>query len=162
MFLNKGEVTIKSADHAIELLSPTNYFKLDRLKAQCEELISKGIEVENAAYLLQSMKRIERDKGERVREERQRARAGGARRGVRREEMRGEKGERERERNFTANNIFVFFSVASQNEAWQLKNFALDYIMNKYDEVSLTNAFIDLDKPLLLEVTQAAIKFMKK
>lgn len=62
----------------------------------------------------------------------------------------------------TVSSHFSPFAVASQSEAWQLKHFALDYIMNKYDEVSVTSAFMDLDKPLLLEVTQAAIKFMKK
>ncbi len=99
-----GEVRIKSPDHAIELLSPANYFKLDRLKALCEDMIKNNVETENAAYI---------------------------------------------------------FQVASQNEAWQLKSFTLDYMMHHYEEVMQTKCFDELDKPLLKEVTQSAFQFLK-
>jgi len=51
--------------------------------------------------------------------------------------------------------------IASRNEAWQLKNFTLDFIMNNYDEVCKTKTFDDLDKPLLLEVTKEACKHVR-
>jgi hypothetical protein len=104
-FIYTGDVNIQNADHAIELLTPTNYFKLDRLKAICEDIISRNIEIENAAYLLQ---------------------------------------------------------VAARNDAWQLKSFALDFVMTHFNEVEKTKCFDDLDKPLLLEVTKAACTFFQK
>lgn len=48
-----GEIIIKNPDHAIDLLGPSNYFKLDRLKAFCEDFIKNNIDIENAAYILQ-------------------------------------------------------------------------------------------------------------
>ncbi len=59
-------------------------------------------------------------------------------------------------------NAAYLLQVASRHEAWQLKKFALDYIMTHYDEVEKTKAFDDLDKPLLIEVTKEACKYLKK
>jgi len=58
-------------------------------------------------------------------------------------------------------NAAYILQIAARNEAWQLKNFTLDFIMNNYDEVCKTKTFDDLDKPLLLEVTKEACKHAK-
>jgi hypothetical protein len=102
-YIYTGDAEIRNADHAIEVLAPANYFKLDRLKAVCEDIIKNNIEVENAAYILQ---------------------------------------------------------IAAGNEAWQLKSFALEFILRNMKLVEGTKAFDNLDKPLLLEVTKAAIKYL--
>jgi len=104
-YIYTEDLNIQSADHAIDLLPPTNYFKLDRLKAVCEDIISRNIDIENAAYILQ---------------------------------------------------------VAARNEAWQLKSFALDFILTHFNEVEKTKSFDELEKPLLKEVTKAACTFFQK
>jgi len=64
--------------------------------------------------------------------------------------------------NIEVENAAYILQVASRHEAWQLKRFALDYIMSHYDEVEKTKSFDELDKPLLLEVTKEAIKYLRK
>jgi len=104
-YMYTDEVATNSPDHAIEILGAANYFKLDRLKAVCENIIKDSIEIENAAYILQ---------------------------------------------------------IANQYEAWQLKAYTMDFIMENYDQVSSTKCFDDLDKPLLVEVTKTAVKLLTK
>lgn len=48
-------------------------------------------------------------------------------------------------------NAAYILQIAARNEAWQLKSFALEFIMNHYEEVANSKCFDDLDKPLLLE-----------
>lgn len=52
-FIYSGQVQIPDADFAIELIGEANKLQLMRLKALCEEIISKNIDVENAAYVYQ-------------------------------------------------------------------------------------------------------------
>jgi len=52
-YIYSDQVNLGTADYAIEILAAANYFKLDRLKAVCENFIKNSIEVENAAYILQ-------------------------------------------------------------------------------------------------------------
>jgi len=59
-------------------------------------------------------------------------------------------------------NAAYIFQVASRHEAWQLKAFTMDFIMENYDQVSNSKCFEDLDKPLLVEVTKEACKLLKK
>jgi len=52
-FIYSGEVQIPDPDFAIELIGEANKLHLARLKALCEEIISKNIDLENAAYVYQ-------------------------------------------------------------------------------------------------------------
>lgn len=58
-------------------------------------------------------------------------------------------------------NAAYILQVASRFEAWQLKAFAMDFIMEHYDQVSVTKCFDDLEKHLLVEVTKQSIKLLK-
>lgn len=59
-------------------------------------------------------------------------------------------------------NAAYLLQIAARNEAWQLKNFVLDFIMTHYEDVEKTKCFQELDKPLLLEVTKEACKQINK
>jgi hypothetical protein len=59
-------------------------------------------------------------------------------------------------------NAAYILQIATRHEAWQLKNFSLDYIITNYDEVCKTKCFEDLDKKLLMEVTREACKLFQK
>ncbi|ELR17918.1 BTB/POZ domain containing protein [Acanthamoeba castellanii str. Neff] len=52
-FIYSGQVKIPDPDFAIELIGEANKLQLVRLKALCEDLISKNIDIENAAYVYQ-------------------------------------------------------------------------------------------------------------
>jgi len=52
-FIYTGHVKIPDPDFAIELIGEANKLQLMRLKALCEDLISKNIDIENAAYVYQ-------------------------------------------------------------------------------------------------------------
>jgi len=52
-FIYSGHTTIPDPDFAIELIGEANKLQLIRLKALCEEMISKNIDIENAAYVFQ-------------------------------------------------------------------------------------------------------------
>jgi len=51
-FIYTGEVSI-TVDNTVDLLAASNYFKLDRLKGLCEQMIKQDLDVENAAVILQ-------------------------------------------------------------------------------------------------------------
>lgn len=104
-FIYTGYVPIPDADAAVELIEEADKLQLGRLKAQCEEVISKGLDVENAAYIYQ---------------------------------------------------------VASHHNAMQLRRLALDLILNKFAEVSKTKCFAEMDRELVVEVTQEACKILSK
>jgi hypothetical protein len=63
--------------------------------------------------------------------------------------------------NIEIENAAYILQVASRYEAWQLKGFALHFIMNNYDQVFQTKCFEELDKSLVLEVTREACKHLK-
>jgi len=58
-YIYTDKLIIKNPDHAIEIIGAANYFKLDRLKAICENIIRNSIDTENAAYILQIASRYE-------------------------------------------------------------------------------------------------------
>jgi len=64
--------------------------------------------------------------------------------------------------NIEVENAAYILQIAGRHNAFQLKRFALEYIMSHYDEVEKTKCFDDLDKPLLVEVTKEAIKYLTK
>jgi len=51
-YLYTDDVSFVDEKNTVELLEWANYFKCDRLKAQCEFVIHEGIDVENAASLI--------------------------------------------------------------------------------------------------------------
>ena len=52
-FIYTGGANIPDADAAIELISEANKLQLERLKAQCEDIISKSLSLETVAYVYQ-------------------------------------------------------------------------------------------------------------
>jgi protein-L-isoaspartate O-methyltransferase len=50
--LYTGEVDFVNPSNCVEILEWANYFKVDRLKAQCEDVMRLGLDVDNAGSLL--------------------------------------------------------------------------------------------------------------
>jgi len=57
-FIYTGDLTI-SVERAAEILEVSNYYKLERLKCMCEEVLRTIIDVENVSSLLQVADRFE-------------------------------------------------------------------------------------------------------
>jgi len=58
-FIYSGDVAFVTAINGVDVLEAANFFKCDRLKAQCEEVLKLHMEVDNAAYLLQCADRFD-------------------------------------------------------------------------------------------------------
>lgn len=58
-FIYCGDVSFVTPQNAIDILEASNFFKCDRLKAQCEDVLKANIENDNAAYLLQAADRFD-------------------------------------------------------------------------------------------------------
>lgn len=59
-------------------------------------------------------------------------------------------------------NAAYVYQVASRHAGTQLRKVVLDCIMSHYDEVCRTKSFGELDRDLLLELTQEACKLLRK
>jgi protein-L-isoaspartate(D-aspartate) O-methyltransferase len=100
-FLYAGDVAAVNEVNAVEVLEAANYFKCDRLKAVCEDILHRHLDVESAASLLQ---------------------------------------------------------IADRFDARQLKSCCLEFTIKNFSEVSKTPGFAELDRDLMIYITQEAVK----
>eukprot|EP01087_Luapelamoeba_hula_P016109 TRINITY_DN4921_c1_g1_i3.p1 TRINITY_DN4921_c1_g1~~TRINITY_DN4921_c1_g1_i3.p1 ORF type:complete len:430 (+),score=75.40 TRINITY_DN4921_c1_g1_i3:106-1395(+) len=59
-------------------------------------------------------------------------------------------------------NVAYIFQIASTTNAQQLRTLALDYMLSRFEEVSKTACFAEMDRALVVEVTQEACKLLFK
>jgi len=58
-FVYTGDKAVVTEDNVIDLLEAANYFSESRLKCVCEDVLKRGVEIENAAYVLDVATRFE-------------------------------------------------------------------------------------------------------
>jgi len=58
-FIYCGDVSFVTAQNAVDVLEAANFFKCDRLKAQCEDVLKLHLDIDNAAYLYQASDRFD-------------------------------------------------------------------------------------------------------
>lgn len=64
--------------------------------------------------------------------------------------------------NIDLENAAYVYQIASYHAVPRLRSIALDFIMSNFEQVSTTKSFMEMDRPLLLEVMQEACKLVTK
>jgi protein-L-isoaspartate(D-aspartate) O-methyltransferase len=64
--------------------------------------------------------------------------------------------------NIDIENAAYVYQIASYHAVPRLRSIALDFIMSNFEQVSTTKSFMEMDRPLLLEVMQEACKLVTK
>eukprot|EP00026_Physarum_polycephalum_P004150 Phypoly_transcript_04167.p1 GENE.Phypoly_transcript_04167~~Phypoly_transcript_04167.p1 ORF type:complete len:650 (+),score=119.71 Phypoly_transcript_04167:246-2195(+) len=58
-FVYTGDVAVVTEENVVDILEAANYFSEMRLKCVCEDILKRGLEVENVAYILDVSTRFE-------------------------------------------------------------------------------------------------------
>lgn len=60
-FVYTGDAAIVTGDNVVDVLEASNYFSVTQLKCVCEDILKRGAEIDNVAYVLDVATRFEAD-----------------------------------------------------------------------------------------------------